>query len=208
MLSIGIIEDDENLRTNIVDYISLQNAYFVSFSISSIQDIKVTPHPPKLLLLDIHLAGQNSLLQIHSIKELLPNCKIIVMTGEYKEEAILEAIRAGASSFINKPFDMKSLMQIIENTLANGYYLNPAGTTSLFHIIQSKYSLKSLSEKYGLTQKEISIVNLIMEGNSYLEIALKIGVSLANITHQIRNISIKFGVDSKRKLLAFLNQLN
>lgn len=207
MLSVGIIEDDEELRKNIIEYIAIQDLYYIAFSVSNIDSLKTTVFPPQIILLDINLNGQNSLHRISYIKELFTDSRIIVMTGELREEVLLESIKAGASSFINKPFSMTSLMKLLEDTLANGTYLNPENTNTLFRVIQSNTSVKNAADTYGLTEKETSIVKLLIEGNSYLEIAVKFNVTLPTITHQIRNLSIKMGVDNKRKLMALLMQM-
>jgi len=207
MLAIGLIEDDDLLRRNIEEYIALQAEYYIAFSLSNIDDIKDAIFPPDIILLDIHLKGNNSLYRIGYIKDVFPDCKIIVMTGQYKDEALLEAIKHGASSFINKPFSLKSLEKLIVHTLKNGNYLEPKVTNALIAILQTSSSIKNIIDKFNLTEKEGNILNLLLQGETYVEIAHKYQLTLPNINHQIRNICIKMGVDSKRKLMSIVQQL-
>jgi DNA-binding NarL/FixJ family response regulator len=206
MHAIGIIEDDELLRRNIEEYMALQADYYIAFSTSNIDDIKDSIFPPEIILLDIHLKGNNSLDRIGYIKDLFPNCKIIVMTGEYENEALLKAIKQGASSFINKPFSLKSLEKLIVHTLKNGNYLEPKVTNNLIEILQSKSSLKNVIEKFNLSEREADILDLMMQGETYVEIAHKYQMTLSNVNHQIRNICIKIGVDSKKKLMSVIQE--
>lgn len=208
MFAIGIIEDDDLLRRNIEEYMALHSNYYIAFSMSNIEEIKDAIFPPDIILLDIHLKGSNSLYRIGSIKDVFPECKIIVMTGEYKEEALLEAIKLGASSFINKPFSLKSLEKLISHTLKNGNYLEPKVTNTLIEVLQTNFSLKNVIEKYDLTEKEKNILQLLSEGNSYIQIANLTNVSVPSINHHMKNIYIKMGVDGKRKLMSLINQLN
>jgi DNA-binding NarL/FixJ family response regulator len=207
MVAIGIIEDDDLLRRNIEEYMALQADYYIAFSMSNIDDIKDAIFPPDVILLDIHLKGHNSLYRIGYIKDFFPDCKIIVMTGEYKDEALLEAIKFGASSFINKPFSLKSLEKLIQHTLKNGNYLEPKVTNSLIEHLQSSSSLKNICERFNLTEKESDILKLMTQGETYVEIAHKCQMSLPNLNHQIRNICIKMDVDSKRKLISLIQEL-
>ena len=206
MVAIGIIEDDVLLRRNIEEYMALQADYYIAFSASNIDDIKDAIFPPDIILLDIHLNGHNSLYRIGYIKDFFPNCKVIVMTGEYKDEALLEAIKLGASSFINKPFSLKSLEKLIVHTLKNGNYLEPKVTNDLIEFLQSNSSMKNLIERFNLTEKESDILKLMTQGDTYVEIAHKCQMSLPNLNHQIRNICVKMDVDSKRKLMSLIQE--
>ncbi len=207
MLAIGIIEDDDLLRRNIEEYMALHADYYIAFSASNIEDIKDAIFPPDIILLDIHLKGSYSLYHIRYIKEIFPNCKIIVMTGEYKDEALLEAIKLGASSFINKPFSLKSLEKLIVHTLKNGNYLEPKITNALIEVLQTNSSLKSIIDKFNLSDREGEILNLLKQGESYAEVAHKYQLTLPTINHHIRNICIKMGVDSKKKLMTIVQEL-
>ena len=206
MLAIGIIEDDNLLRRTIEEYMALQADYYIAFSLSNIDEIKDAIFPPDIILLDIHLKGSYSLYHIGYIKEVFPSCKIIVMTGEYKDEALLEAIKLGASSFINKPFSLKSLEKLIVHTIKNGNYLEPKVTNSLIEVLQANSSLKNIIKRFNLTDKESDILNLMMQGETYLQIAHKYQMTVSNVNHQIRNICIKMGVDSKRKLMSVIQE--
>ena len=207
MVAIGIIEDDVLLRRNIEEYMALQADYYIAFSASNIDDIKDAIFPPDIILLDIHLNGHNSLYRIGYIKDFFPNCKVIVMTGEYKDEALLEAIKLGASSFINKPFSLKSLEKLIVHTLKNGNYLEPKVTNALIEVLQSNSISKNIVQKFNLTEKESDIIHSMTQGDTYLVIAHKYQMTLANLNHQIRNICIKMGVHGKRKLLSAIQEL-
>lgn len=207
MLAIGLIEDDEKLRKMVLDYFSLQSEFYIAFSLSNIDDIVDALFPPDIILLDIHLHGNNSLQRIGYIKGIFPEANIIVMTGEYKEEAMLDAIKMGAASFINKPFSMKSLIQLINYTIKNSQYQESEITIPHPKVLRPIQSQINLNKEYKISENEGEIIQLLWQGVLDREIATKLNVGVPIINTQIRNICVKMGVENKKQLIEKINTL-
>lgn len=206
---VGIIEDNISLRTNIADYINLSDRYFSVFDVSSIENLNnLKLHiKPEIILLDIHLNGENSLNSLDSLLEKFPETYILIMTGDMNEKNILKALENGAKGYINKPFEMEELIKAMNKTFQDGSFLTPLATTSLLNVINnSKKPSSSIQLTYSLTMKESEIVELLRQGLSYNEIADKLKISYHTVNHHIKNIYNKMDVNSKSKLIAEINK--
>jgi DNA-binding NarL/FixJ family response regulator len=205
---VGIIEDNISLRTNIADYINLSDNYFSVFDVSSIDNLNnlKLSIKPEIILLDIHLNGENSLNSLDSLHQKFPDTYILVMTGDMNEKNILKALENGAKGYINKPFEMEELIKAMNKTFEDGSFLSPLATTSLLNVINNnKKPSSSIQTTYSFTMKESEIVELLRQGLSYNEIAQKLKISYHTVNHHIKNIYHKMDVNSKSKLIAEIN---
>ena len=176
--SIGIIEDNNELRKTIAEYIKLSDEYSLSFSISDISSLKSCKERPDIILLDIHLKDMNSLDLLSDINQNFPKTHIVVMTGDKDNNHILTAYKYGASGFLYKPFYLRENINI------------------------------SLQEKYNLTFRELEIIDLMNKGFSYKEMAVKLEITVHAINYHTKNIYFKMDVNSQAKLMALLSSHN
>ena len=206
---VGIIEDNVSFRSNIADYINLSDNYFSVFDVASIENLNnlKLSVKPEIILLDIHLNGENSLNSLDSLYQKFPETYILVMTGDLNEKNILKALENGAKGYINKPFEMNELIKAMNKTFEDGSFLTPLATTSLLNVINNNYKKpnSSIQTAYSFTAKESEIVELLRQGLSYNEIAQKLKISYHTVNHHIKNIYHKMDVNSKSKLIAEIN---
>jgi DNA-binding NarL/FixJ family response regulator len=206
---VGIIEDNVSFRSNIADYINLSDNYFSVFDVASIENLNnlKLSVKPEIILLDIHLNGENSLNSLDSLYQKFPETYILVMTGDLNEKNILKALENGAKGYINKPFEMVELIKAMNKTFEDGSFLTPLATTSLLNVINNNYKKpnSSIQTAYSFTAKESEIVELLRQGLSYNEIAEKLKISYHTVNHHIKNIYHKMDVNSKSKLIAEIN---
>ncbi len=117
LYAVGIIEDNEALRNNIVSYLDASTGYFTAFSASGFDEIKNRKHDckPDFILLDIHLQDKIGIELIADIKKLFPGTSIIIMTGDQNEAFILKAFENGAKGYLYKPFAMADVITTMQS---------------------------------------------------------------------------------------------
>ncbi len=72
---------------------------------------------PDLVLLDLHLAGMDGLETLRRLKRIVPGAAIVMMTAFGNVQAAVDAMKAGATDFVSKPFNNTALLGIIETLL-------------------------------------------------------------------------------------------
>jgi DNA-binding NarL/FixJ family response regulator len=205
---IGVIEDNDVFRNNIAEYFFLHNQYYLAFAVANVEDITSAIFTPDIILLDIHLNGQNSLDRFFYIKETFKSAKIIVMTGDVRDELILKAFEAGAKAYIRKPFAMEELLDVVKGIHENGSFIAPKMATAFLDLIESKASNNFSLDQYNFSTKELEIAQFLRKGLNYVEIAHKLNISMSSLHAQMRNMYVKGGVESKTKFVALLLNAN
>lgn len=201
---VGILEDNFSLRTNIEQYLNIGNAYEIVFSAANTKDICTMQleHAPDVILLDIHLQGQNSLELITCMKERFPNVAIVIMTGDSNQELIMQAFENGANGYIYKPFKLIELTDTIKKLETDGSYMQPLVATKLISMLKKKDLVAELQEEFNLTNREAEIVRGIQEGLSYKQIGEKLFISHYTVNHHLKNVYLKVDVTSRTELVA------
>ncbi len=141
------------------------------------------------IIADVRLPGMDGLELLAFVTERHPATPIIMMTGHGDIPMAVKAIKDGAFDFIEKPFTPDRLEEIVGAALA------------------SKPRLRALPDATAentlsrLTPRQGEIVELIAEGLTSKEIALRLGMSFRTVdTHRAR-IMEKLQVNSLAELL-------
>jgi two-component system response regulator RegA len=111
--SLLIIEDDESLGQALSeDFIDLGLEVTV---ISSLKNWNQKSYD--FVILDLRLNGEYGLNIISNLKQVNPNCSIVVLTGYGSTASAVEAIKLGASNYLLKPASIKTISAaLFENT--------------------------------------------------------------------------------------------
>jgi DNA-binding NarL/FixJ family response regulator len=204
MFSVGILEDNNALRTSIEEYLTATGNYTISFSWSTYLRLFVDEFEvhPDFILLDNHFGDLLGIDIISDIKKKFPSSHVVIITGDKSEEFLLKAIENGASSYVFKPFRMSELVSVLNTVEETGSFLSSELLTKLFYQISRKNEPADDPLKAKLTKKEWEVVALIKEGLSYKEIAAKLNITFHTVNHHLKNVYLKLDVQSKSQLLA------
>ena len=76
-----------------------------------------------VVLTDVKMPGMGGMLLLGEIKRRYPDCLVVVMTGNDPGLRV-EALRQGASAFIEKPLDMEQLRRLLSRALDHAHLIN------------------------------------------------------------------------------------
>lgn len=170
---------------------------------------------PDLLLLDLDLSGRSSLAQLEHIKRMIPDAKVLIVTGMSDTGALMEALQKGANGFYLKNSTI-SLREAIKATMAGGGYIEPALSGPLISTFQkptfqkgAAINLEESLERLGLsfTPREKEVAHALIRGMLYKEIADTYEVGINTVRTYVKSIYKKAGVNSKEMLVAKLRQM-
>ncbi len=209
LLNIGILEDNLPLRETIEQYLELKGGYNIVFSTGRVGNILKENYyeVPDFILLDEHLEDASGIDEIKSIKKKFPESNLIVITGDDNPKLIMKALENGASGYLYKPFTLAQVVDVFKEVIINGSFLQPGTTTKLINMLNKKKETDDLVFD-KLTKKEKEIVGHISKGLSYKEIADTLGITFFTVNHHIKNIYLKYDVNSAGQLIFKLNNKN
>lgn len=118
-----------------------------------------------LVLLDIHLKGDDGFNALKLIGTRFPTTACIMISGDEHESVAARAINSGASGFIPKSFTADDMIAAIQKVLAGEVF------------IPSKSGLASAPEPSGLTLRQLEVISMLGRGFSNKEIARALDVA-------------------------------
>jgi CheY-like chemotaxis protein len=130
MEQILVVEDDRTIR-HLVTELLKSAGYDVQTAADGIEAIeKVKQGKFDLILLDIWMPKMNGLDVLAELRNNPPSPRVIVMTADNTPETMLRALREEAYRCVSKPFQSKTLLDAVRNTLAAGAGMPPIEVVS------------------------------------------------------------------------------
>lgn len=201
MFTIAITDDNDMLRKNISE--RLKNNFQVVFEASSAKSLlrflksNDTSHQPQVVLMDIEMDEMNGIEATKQVKELYPSIKVIMLTVFEDDEKILNAIKAGADGYLVKDEKKERIIECIEDVMKGGSYLSPSVAAKAMKYLQKNYIPEKAAPGNPLSKREQEILQFIIDGNTYHDIASKLFISMATVKTHIYHIYEKLHVNNK-----------
>jgi DNA-binding NarL/FixJ family response regulator len=145
------------------------------------------------------------------------NTKILILTMNDTEDAVLAAFAAGADSYYMKETSINKLTEAIQATYAGNSWIDPAIANVVLKKMKSGFPSETVPsdkpktvkigalpteyeqvlETYPLTQRELEILELIVDGCSNSQIAEKLYITVGTVKTHVRNILNKLCADDR-----------
>ena len=160
---------------------------------------------PDLLLLDLNLPETDSLKMLPSVKKGSAQTRVLVMTMFDDPRLVKAAFKAGADGYMLKSGSQAELLQAIEQVIDGHTYLGKGvAFDNMYTVTQNRNNGlpdKQFAGKYGLTRREIEIMQHIGKALSNKEIADQLFISDQTVSVHRKNIMRKLGVNSTASLI-------
>lgn len=154
---------------------------------------------PDVVLMDIRMPNMNGVAATKKIKEILPSCKIIVLTTFDDSDYILSAINSGASGYLLKDIGSTALIDAIRNAYMGDTILPSKiakKITDAALMVSSDREIK-LKRAFGLSDREAGIAMMLLEGYNNRQIASALKLTDGTARNYISAIYLKLGVENR-----------
>jgi two-component system invasion response regulator UvrY len=150
-----------------------------------------------LIILDIDIPGGNSPKMISRLRELRPAVRVLIHSALEEGEYALRYLAAGANGFLSKNTPLTALPEAVRLTLNDKNYFGEVTKQAIAEkFISDPYNRKSIDSEALLSNRELSVARLLLQGKWTKEIAEELGIKLNTVSTHKQNIFEKLNVDN------------
>ncbi len=162
--SILVIDDEAGIRESLEVLLSLEG-YSVKTANDGEQGLRMLEMESfDLILLDLALPGQSGLDLLPQLKERQPETPVIMITAYGTVENVVEAIRAGAENFVQKPWDNEKLLADIRSAVAR--YKAEEENLQLKRTMKQRYNFANIVGKSEIMLRVFDLVAQVAPSRS------------------------------------------
>jgi DNA-binding NarL/FixJ family response regulator len=206
-ISVSIVEDNDRLRGTLAKVIGRAEGFrFVSDYGSAEDALADLPKmKPDVVLMDINLPGMNGVECVRKLKPLLPQTQTMMLTVYEDTENIFNALAAGASGYMLKRTPTPELLEAIREMQRGGSPM----TTNIARLVVQSFQKPVAApapatggDRPELSEREQQVLDLLVQGLIYKEIAEKLKISYETVHTYIRRIYEKLQVRTRTEAVA------
>ncbi len=193
--TVYIVDDDAAVRDSIAELVESVGMRAEPYGSGQAFFDTYAPQPPCCLVLDVRMPEMSGLVLQQRLQACGASLPVIVLTGHGDVPMAVDAMKAGAVDFLQKPYREQALLDSINAALA----------------IDSNCSgLRETKDHFDqcvstLTAREREIFDQLIAGKTSKEIAVTLDISPRTAEAHRRNVLRKFGVNSTKALLSLLS---
>ena len=207
-ISLVLIDDNRLLREGLTGLIREQPDFRILAASADIEEAlrKAREAKPRVVLLDFGLESHDSLRLTATIRQEVPEARVIVMGLLPLHEDVAAFVQAGASGFIMKDASFEDFLRTIRAVADGVEVLPPQLTGSLFGQIARQVVRNGKApvlEGVRLTERERQVIDLLGEGLSNKEIAVRLHVAIHTVKSHVHNVLEKLALHTRLEVAAF-----
>jgi len=149
---------------------------------------------PRLIVMDCALPGMSGLIATRRIVEMHPQIAILMLSMHSEDTWVRQALDAGARGYILKNAVDLELVTAVRRVAAGETVLDPQ---------LSRPAVLKGERDYGLTVRELEILQLIVDGKSNKEIAAQLDLSVNTVAVHRANIMDALGIHKTAELVVY-----
>jgi DNA-binding NarL/FixJ family response regulator len=152
--------------------------------------------------MDIEMPGISGIEGARVVKEKCPDTNIFMLTVFEDDENIFEAIKAGAIGYLLKKDPPEQILEAIRKVHRGETVMNGKIARKVLQYLSKPEPKQRGFDDYKLTPREKEILELLIKGLSYKEIAAKCFISIDTLFSHIRKTYTKLNVHSRAEIAA------
>ena len=206
MINTLLVEDHELYRMGLSMLLDkAEGITLVAESADGLDGIKKARElSPDVILMDIGLPNIDGIEATQRIKDFNPDVKILIFTSRDSENDVFEAFKAGADGYIMKGATPEQTISAIKSVYEGVGWIDPSIAKMVFSNLQkpsanvvTEPEPKKSNNSYGLTERELDVLELMVEGLSNPQIADKLVITKATAKAHVHSILQKLCVTSR-----------
>lgn len=197
-----LLDDHEVVRRGIADLISLEKGMIVVGEAGSKAEAltRIPAARPDVAVLDVRLPDGTGVEVCREIRSALPDLKCLMLTSYADDEALFDAIMAGASGYVLKEIRGNDLVDAVRQVAAGKSLLDPAATQRVLDRLREGERHDDRLE--GLSDQEQRILELIGDGLTNRQIGEAMHLAEKTVKNYVSSLLAKLGMQRRTQAAA------
>lgn len=188
---VHIIDDDPAMRESLELLISTEGLAHRAYASAREFLDGVDTAPPGCVVTDVRMPGMDGLELLAELTARGDEFQVIILTGQGDIAMAVDALKAGAADFLEKPFNPERLMAAVKAAMK----------ARAARQAQSRWRQACARRLAGLTERERDVLRGVIDGASNREIAVSLGISPRTVESYRANLMLKTQAESLSELV-------
>ena len=202
-IRVMVVDDHPMMRNALQDVLAASGRFEVvgqagdgDAALRTVEELK-----PEVVVMDVIMPNKDGIETCREIMELLPETRVLMLTASTEDSAVIDAIAAGATGYLEKYSRPEEFVEAVLDVAAGRLRIPEKAVREVFAMIREAREIASRKPSDELTSTELETLTLFASGSSYVHIAKSRGNSTTTVRNTLYRIQDKLGIGTKQELV-------
>ncbi len=207
-VKVFVVDDHEIVRRGLIDLLDASEGIEVVGEAGTVEDAigRIPGTAPDVAVLDVRLPDGTGIDIARAVRERAPEVACLMLTSFDDDEALLNAILAGASGYLLKQVKGMELIDAVRRVANGQSLLDPAVTERVLRAVRDGSKRDERLER--LTEQEHRIVELLAEGLTNRDIGARMFLAEKTVKNYVSNVLAKLGMSQRTEAAVWAARLD
>lgn len=206
-IKVMIVDDHDMVRMGLKTYLMLDPGFEVIAEAGNGQEaldvLQREEQRPDIILMDLMMPVMNGAEATKEVLSRFPGLKIVILTSFLEDELVVQAVEAGAVSYVLKTVSAEELIYALQGA----YRGMPVMTGDVAQALTRGLRQRSVQgDDSGLTEREKEVLLLIAEGKTNKDIAEELHISIKTVKTHVSNLLMKCELEDRTQLAIYAHR--
>ncbi|MFD3522689.1 response regulator [Streptomyces sp. NPDC058653] len=204
-----LLDDHEVVRRGVHELLAAEDDIDVVGEAGTAEDAltRIPATRPDVAVLDVRLPDGSGVEVCREIRSRDEGIKCLMLTSFSDDEALFDAIMAGASGYVLKAIRGDELLTAVRDVAAGRSLLDPAATARVLQRLREGNTPKGDERLANLTDQERKILDLIGEGLTNRAIGERLHLAEKTIKNYVSSLLSKLGMERRSQAAAYVARI-
>ncbi|NXY98542.1 response regulator transcription factor [Streptomyces sp. BR123] len=208
-IKVFLLDDHEVVRRGVHELLSVEEDIEIVGEAGTAADalVRIPAARPDVAVLDVRLPDGSGVEVCREVRSQDEGITCLMLTSFADDEALFDAIMAGASGYVLKAIRGNELLGAVRDVAAGKSLLDPVATARVLERLRDGRAGRGDDRLAGLTEQERRILDLIGEGLTNRAIGERLHLAEKTIKNYVSGLLSKLGMERRSQAAAYVARL-
>jgi DNA-binding NarL/FixJ family response regulator len=206
-IGVFLVDDHEVVRRGVADILSTDPLITIVGEAKNAAEAlaRVPALRPDVVVLDVRLPDGDGVTVCRDLRARMPDLGVVMLTSYSDDEALFQAILAGASGYLLKQVLGQDLVTAVRTVAAGGSLLDPSATSAV--LARMRRAVEPAGPVASLSDQERTVLDLIGEGLTNRQIGERMFLAEKTVKNYVSHLLAKLGMERRTQAAVLATEL-